>query len=35
VDDARRAITETAARQLQEGLTMPGIEDDPGFAIGA
>jgi hypothetical protein len=35
VDDARRAITESAARQLQEGLAMPGIEDDPGFAIGA
>jgi hypothetical protein len=35
VDDARRAITESAARQLHEGLAMPGIEDDPGFAIGA
>jgi hypothetical protein len=35
VYDARHAITESAARQLQEGLAMPGIEDDPGFAIGA
>jgi hypothetical protein len=32
VADARRAITETLARQLDQGLEVPGVEDDPGPA---
>lgn len=35
VDDARRAITESLAREFDQGLTVPHIDDDQGFAIGA
>jgi hypothetical protein len=35
VDDARSAITESLANQLDRDLTAPGMDDDPGFAVGA
>jgi hypothetical protein len=35
VDDARYAITERLARELDQGLGISGVEEDPGSAIGA